>query len=153
MKKYSKALRQALTDARFVVLERRYDSEYIFSVVFDTTPDAVNSDGSYLANRMIGGGRMSYKYARFLLDTLYPDTSRYEFATLDEQTRDYITHNIAPLEWHEGLDAMEPLLMDRLVIYGYDRPCLPDDLEAKDDAFYSITTTGIDVKEIYAPKD
>lgn len=144
-KKYNRAHRQAIADTRFVVLENRYDPTpnckegyWSLSVVFDTTPEADNSDGDFIGHRLISGSSMDFDDVTYLMYALFTDIPMHQFATLDEATRRYITHNIAPIEWHAGLDAGDPDLMARFQIFSYDdNPGLPADIEARFDAYWA----------------
>lgn len=149
-KKYNTAFRQALADARFVVLEKRYDrsetdtswtnGSFVLDVVYDTTPNATNSkDSSYIGHGMIGGGTMDLDQAEFLMKVLFWDCSVYEFKDLDETTRHYITHNIAPSEWQSSLDRKSPEHMSRFKVYGYEKPSLPENLDEMDEKFWNVS--------------
>lgn len=143
-KKYNTAFLQGLADTRFMVLENRYDGDadnpqgmWTLNVVFNTTPDAINSEGSFIATRMLGDGVMRFEEATLILNALLVNAPLHRFNNLDEATRNYISHRIAPIEWQAALDRGDPETMARLIVFGYDTPSMPDDLEKKDQEFWS----------------
>lgn len=142
--KYNGGFRQAIADARFVVLEKRYDAglesgsaeAWTLTVVYNTTPLATNSQGSHIAHQLIGG-LMDNEDAKFLMKVLFWNCPAHKFNNLNGDTRRFITHNIAPIEWHNHLDNRESSYMDRLTIFSYTTPNIPENLDELDEAYFN----------------
>lgn len=123
---YQIRLNTNLANARFLVVIDRY---------FDKAPDGpvgltfvYNQDGENqpsIANGVLGGGLMSIEEANTLRRTLFNGATQWAFADLDTDTQYYITHNLAPLEWHVKLDANDQEYMDHTMVWSIDKPTVP----------------------------
>ena len=127
-------LMKDLAKTRFMVLENRYDGDkdvpddkglWTLNAVYNAVPGELSYDGDGISHVMLGGGVASFDDVTAVLHCLLPEACMFRFNTLDERTRRYITHNIAPIEWHKGLDEGEPELMARIQVFGYEEPSIP----------------------------
>jgi hypothetical protein len=56
--------------------------------------------------------------ARIIAECMLSDGyQEYAFLDLPEQFAHFVTHNIAPIEWHQDLDARDPKVAERVVIW------------------------------------
>lgn len=55
---------------------------------------------------------------------LFPTYRAFDFADLDKYTAEFITHSMAPLEWHTRLDTRDPKYMSHVTVWAEQMPVI-----------------------------
>jgi hypothetical protein len=121
----SNATLENATTARFAVALDRYFEQGRDDVglhfAYDRPEDEWNASGIH--HQVVG--LMTADTAATMRQTLFPYYRAWDFADLDKTTADYITHSMAPMEWHDKLDSRDPQYMAHVVIWAEQLPSIP----------------------------